>query len=111
MARYGFVIDITKCNGCYNCFLACRDEHCGNDFPCYAAPQPMNGHFWMKMIADGQSERFATMAALQQQIDLGQADLRDAVDRLDNASLSFVCQRLLARLLSHSSAPPLLIRH
>jgi hypothetical protein len=23
-------------------------------------------HFWMKMIADGQSERFATMAALQQ---------------------------------------------
>ena len=50
MARYGFVIDITRCNGCYNCFLACRDEHCGNDCPGYSAPQPMSGHFWMKIL-------------------------------------------------------------
>jgi Fe-S-cluster-containing dehydrogenase component len=49
MARYGFVIDITRCNGCYNCVLACKDEHCENDFPGYAAPQPMTGQFWMKM--------------------------------------------------------------
>ena len=26
MARYGMVIDFTKCTGCYNCFLTCRDE-------------------------------------------------------------------------------------
>src|SRR4030043_634573 len=44
------VIDITKCNGCHNCFLACRDEHCGNDFPPYAASQPNTGHFWMRVI-------------------------------------------------------------
>lgn len=50
MARYGLVIDITKCNGCYNCFLACKDEYCGNDYPGYSAPQPMTGHFWMKII-------------------------------------------------------------
>jgi Fe-S-cluster-containing dehydrogenase component len=50
MARYGFVVDITRCNGCYNCFLACKDEHCGNNFPRYAAPQPMTEQFWMKMI-------------------------------------------------------------
>lgn len=47
MARYGMVIDTSKCNGCYNCFIACKDEHCGNDhLPCSAA-QPMMGHFWM----------------------------------------------------------------
>jgi len=44
------VIDITKCNGCHNCFLACRDEHCGNDYPPYAASQPDTGHYWMRVI-------------------------------------------------------------
>ena len=43
-------MDVTKRNGCYNCFLACRDEHCGNDFPPYALSQPMTGHFWMRLI-------------------------------------------------------------
>jgi len=50
MARYGMVVDITKCNGCYNCFLACRDEYCGNDYPPYSLAQPMSSHFWMKII-------------------------------------------------------------
>ena len=50
MTRYGMVIDITKCNGCYNCFLACRDEYCGNDYPPYSLAQPMSSHFWMKII-------------------------------------------------------------
>lgn len=50
MARYGIVIDITKCNGCYNCFLSCRDEHCGNDYPPYSLAQPWTGHFWMRII-------------------------------------------------------------
>ena len=44
MTRYGMVIDITKCTGCYNCFLTCRDEFAGNDYPGYAAAQPMSGH-------------------------------------------------------------------
>ena len=50
MTRYGIVMDVTKCNGCYNCFLACRDEHCGNEFPPYSASQPMTGHFWMRLL-------------------------------------------------------------
>ena len=50
MPEYGLFIDLTRCNGCYNCFLACRDEHCGNDFPPYSQAQPMTGHFWMKLI-------------------------------------------------------------
>jgi len=50
MTKYALVIDITRCNGCYNCFLACRDEYCGNDYPPYAAAQPFTGHFWMRLI-------------------------------------------------------------
>ncbi len=50
MTRYGMVIDITRCNGCYNCFIACRDEYCGNDFPPYSLAQPYKDHFWMKII-------------------------------------------------------------
>ena len=54
MAKYGMVIDVSKCTGCYSCFIACKDEHCGNDFPPYAASQPNMGHFWMRII---ESER------------------------------------------------------
>jgi Fe-S-cluster-containing dehydrogenase component len=50
MTRYGMVIDITKCTGCYNCFLACRDEFAGNDNGSYAAAQPMSGMNWIKLI-------------------------------------------------------------
>jgi Fe-S-cluster-containing dehydrogenase component len=44
------VMDITRCNGCYNCFLACRDEFSGNDFPPYSMSQPNTGHFWMRVV-------------------------------------------------------------
>jgi Fe-S-cluster-containing dehydrogenase component len=50
MAKYGMVIDVNRCNGCYNCFLACRDEFCGNDYQPYSLSQPMRGHFWMRII-------------------------------------------------------------
>jgi Fe-S-cluster-containing dehydrogenase component len=44
-----FVIDVTHCNGCYCCQIACKDEHCGNDWSPYAKPQPDTGHFWGRM--------------------------------------------------------------
>lgn len=44
-----FLIDVSKCSGCYNCQLACKDEHCGNDWSPYALPQPLTGHFWCKL--------------------------------------------------------------
>ena len=50
MAKYGMVIDISKCTGCYNCFLTCRDEFAGNEYPGYAAAQPMSGMNWIKLI-------------------------------------------------------------
>ncbi len=49
MSRYSILIDVSKCNGCYNCFLACRDEYYGNDYPSYSAAQPLNGQFWMQI--------------------------------------------------------------
>ena len=42
------VINIDICNGCYNCQIACKDEHVGNDWTPIAKPQPDTGHFWMK---------------------------------------------------------------
>jgi Fe-S-cluster-containing dehydrogenase component len=50
MKNYGMLIDINKCTGCYNCFLACRDEHYGNDFPPISLAQPFYDHFWMQII-------------------------------------------------------------
>ena len=44
-----FVIDQSICNGCYGCQIACKDEHCGNDWPGYQKPQPETGHFWCKV--------------------------------------------------------------
>lgn len=42
-----FVIDLSVCNGCYACQIACKDEHVGNDWTPYAKPQPDTGHFWL----------------------------------------------------------------
>jgi Fe-S-cluster-containing dehydrogenase component len=44
------VIDVAKCNGCYSCVLACKDEHCGETFPGYTDAQPMTGQFWFNLL-------------------------------------------------------------
>ena len=44
-----FVYDHAKCNGCRNCQIACKDEHVGNDWEPYAAPQPDTGQFWTRI--------------------------------------------------------------
>jgi len=50
MPEYGMLIDVSKCTGCYNCFLACKDEYCGNDYLGYSASQPSTGHYWMRLV-------------------------------------------------------------
>ncbi len=50
MPRYGLVVDVTRCNGCYNCFIACKDEYCEIAHPGYSAPQPMTGQDWMRIL-------------------------------------------------------------
>ena len=49
MKRWHLIIDIAKCENCNNCFLSCKDEHCGNAWPGYAAPQPLHGQRWMNI--------------------------------------------------------------
>jgi Fe-S-cluster-containing dehydrogenase component len=49
MAKYGIVIDIDKCTGCHSCFLACKDEFVGNDYPPLSAAQPFAGHTWIRL--------------------------------------------------------------
>jgi Fe-S-cluster-containing dehydrogenase component len=44
-----FYIDLSICNGCYCCQIACKDEHVGNDWTPYAKPQPDTGQFWLKL--------------------------------------------------------------
>lgn len=43
------VVDLARCNGCFNCQLACKDEHCDNDWRPIAAPQPLTGQFWCRV--------------------------------------------------------------
>ena len=49
MATYGMLIDVDRCTGCYNCFLACKDEFCGNDYGSYSAAQPEFNQYWMNI--------------------------------------------------------------
>ena len=50
MTRYGMIIDISRCTGCYNCFTACKDEYWDNDYLPYSVAQPKFGQFWMNLI-------------------------------------------------------------
>jgi len=49
MKQYAIAIDITRCDGCGSCFLACKDEYTGNDYPPYSVAQPNHGHKWMNL--------------------------------------------------------------
>lgn len=42
-----FIFDSSKCTGCFNCQIACKDEHVDNDWSPIAAPQPDTGQFWI----------------------------------------------------------------
>jgi len=44
-----FVFDTAECGGCYNCHIACKDEHCGNKWMPYAKPLTEWGQFWCKL--------------------------------------------------------------
>jgi tetrathionate reductase subunit B len=44
------IIDLSICNGCHNCQIACKDEHVANDWSPIAKPQPDTGQFWNKVI-------------------------------------------------------------
>lgn len=43
------IIDIARCHGCNNCFMACKDEFVGNDFLPHSVSQPRHGHRWINV--------------------------------------------------------------
>jgi Fe-S-cluster-containing dehydrogenase component len=45
--KWNMIVDVARCDNCRNCFLATKDEHIGNEFPGYAASQPVHGHNWI----------------------------------------------------------------
>jgi Fe-S-cluster-containing dehydrogenase component len=49
MTRYGMLIDVAKCNACYNCVSACKDEFWDNDYPPYSRAQPKFGQNWVRI--------------------------------------------------------------
>lgn len=51
MSRYGIAIDTSKCMACYNCFMACKDEHCGFSTAVSAA-QPHMGQSWIRIESE-----------------------------------------------------------
>ena len=50
MQKWNMIIDIERCEDCNNCFLACKDEHVGNDWPGYAVSQPLHGQRWIDIM-------------------------------------------------------------
>jgi len=50
MRQNYIVIDVALCHDCNNCFMACKDEHVGNDWPPYTGAQPRHGHRWIDIL-------------------------------------------------------------
>jgi Fe-S-cluster-containing dehydrogenase component len=54
--KWALFIDVAKCHNCRNCYVACKDEHVGNAFPGYSAPQPRHGHDWIAITTRERGE-------------------------------------------------------
>lgn len=57
MGQKVFVVDVTKCTGCFDCFIACKDEFVDHPWPPYSEAQPDTGHYWM-LVDDIQRGQF-----------------------------------------------------
>ena len=47
---YNIIIDIEKCVGCFNCMVACKDEHAGNCWLPYTDEQQKHGQKWINPV-------------------------------------------------------------
>ena len=50
MSKWNLIINVGRCENCYNCVIAERDEHVGNDFPGYAAPAAAVGDSTIRIL-------------------------------------------------------------
>ena len=44
--KWTLFVDVEKCTGCQNCFIAVKDEYVGNESPGYFASQPAENATW-----------------------------------------------------------------
>lgn len=49
MDKKVFVIDVTRCVACFNCFIACKDEFVDHPWLPYNEAQPDNGSAWISI--------------------------------------------------------------
>jgi len=49
MGKKVFLIDVTKCVACFNCFIACKDEFVDHPWLPYSEAQPDSGPSWMRV--------------------------------------------------------------
>lgn len=47
MKTMHMIVDVEKCVGCFNCMLACKDEHVGNRWMPYTDEQRKHGDKWI----------------------------------------------------------------
>ncbi|QPB20128.1 4Fe-4S dicluster domain-containing protein [Rhizobium sp. 007] len=54
MSKWNLIINVGRCENCYNCVIADRDEHVGNDFPGYSAPAAAVGESTIRILRRAQ---------------------------------------------------------
>lgn len=47
MKKFHMIVDLAKCVGCFNCMLACKDEHVGNEWLPYTDEQQKHDQKWI----------------------------------------------------------------
>lgn len=47
MEKMHIIFDVDKCVGCFNCMLACQDEHCGNEWLPYTGSMQLHDEKWI----------------------------------------------------------------
>ncbi len=62
MSKWNLIINVGRCENCYNCVIAEKDEHVGNDFPGYAAPASVSGESTIRILrrVEGQAPMVET---------------------------------------------------
>ena len=48
MKKWHMIVDLEKCVGCFNCLMACKDEHIGNDWSPYTQEQEKHEGPWIQ---------------------------------------------------------------
>ncbi|MEM2588254.1 MAG: 4Fe-4S dicluster domain-containing protein [Candidatus Bathyarchaeia archaeon] len=86
MANWAMVVDITKCNGCYNCFIACKDEFWDNEYPPYSSAQPRHGHFWMQVFTRERGQ-FPHVRVAYMPVPCMHCDNAPCIDRAKNGAI------------------------